>query len=61
MIEQLQGKDLGDALVLPKNLLRSGETTLLDDLTVEDIEKALSVKIKIADESGASLVNIILE
>ena len=60
IIDQLKGKELGEYLVLPKNLLRSGETTLLDDLTVEDIEKALGVDVKIADENGSSLIMTIL-
>jgi len=61
IIDQLKDKELGESLILPKNLLRSGERTLLDDFTVEDIEKTLEVKIKIADESGTSLIMAILE
>ena len=61
IIDQLKGKELGDCLLLPKNLLRSGETTLLDDLTLDDIEKALDIKIKITGESGENFIDTILE
>ncbi|MPN21759.1 hypothetical protein SDC9_169139 [bioreactor metagenome] len=61
IINQLKNKKLGDYLCLPQNLLRSGETTLLDDLTIEDIEKELCVKIRITKESGEDFVKTILE
>lgn len=61
IIKQLKGKDLGEYLCLPQNLLRSGETTLLDDLTIEDIEKELGIKIRIAKENGADFVKTILD
>lgn len=61
IIEQLKGKDLGEYLCLPKNLLRSGEETLLDDITISEIEKELSVKIRISGESGESFIKTILE
>ncbi|MGE4214504.1 MAG: DUF512 domain-containing protein [Anaerotignaceae bacterium] len=61
IINQLKNKKLGEYLCLPQNLLRSGETTLLDDLTVEDIEKELSVKIRITKESGEDFVKAILD
>lgn len=60
IIEQLKDKELGEYLCLPKNLLRSEETTLLDDLTIEDIEKALDISIRITDESGESFVKTVL-
>ncbi len=61
IIDQLKGKDLGEYLMLPKNLLRDGEDVLLDDMTIGDIEKSLGIKIVISDESGESLIKGILE
>lgn len=52
IIHQLEGKVLGERLLLPINLLRSGEMVLLDDVTVADIEKALQVPIDIVKSSG---------
>ena len=56
IIDQLKDKELGEYLVLPDTLLRNGETVLLDDIYLEDIEKALGVPIRIALNSAASLV-----
>lgn len=60
IIEQLKGKDLGEYLILPDSLLRNGETILLDDVYVSDIEEALGVPIKIALNSAESLVDKIM-
>jgi len=60
IIKQLKEEDLGDYLVLPSVLLRSGEEVLLDDLTVKDLEKALQKEIRIVKSDGKSLVDIIL-
>ena len=61
ILKQLKEKELGGRLLLPQNVLRSGETVFLDDLTVEELEKALQVPINIVKSSGYDLVNCILE
>ena len=61
IIEQLKGKELGEYLILPDSLLRNGETVLLDDVYVEDIERELKTNIKISLNSAKSLVDKILE
>jgi putative radical SAM enzyme (TIGR03279 family) len=60
IIKQLKGKELGDALLLPDVLLRSGEQVLLDDLTVQDLEKALQISIRIVQSDGESLLKQII-
>ncbi len=60
IIAQLKGKKLGDKLFLPQNVLRSGETVLLDDVTVSDLEKALQVPINIVKSSGYDFVNALI-
>ena len=60
IINQLKDKQLGDALLLPNVLLRSGEEVLLDDLTVTDLEKALQIQIRIVKSDGTSLIDTIL-
>jgi NifB/MoaA-like Fe-S oxidoreductase len=53
---------LGDKLLLPSVLLRSGETVLLDDLDIKDIEDSLEINVTIVDsESGYDFVNKIIE
>lgn len=59
--EQLQGLSLGERLLLPCNMLRSGEDVFLDDVSVGDLEKALGTEIVIVDEDGADLVASILD
>ncbi len=57
---QLLGKELGEALLLPQNVLRSGERVFLDDLTVDDLENALQVPINIVKSSGCDFLNSIV-
>ena len=61
ILKQLKGKELGGRLLLPQNVLRSGESVFLDDLTVEELEKALQVPINIVKSSGYDFVHCILE
>lgn len=61
IIAQCEGKSLGDRLILPENLLRSGERVLLDDLTVEDLIDTLQVPVDIVKSSGYGLIETILE
>ncbi len=61
IISQLAGRDLGDRLLLPSNLLRSGESVFLDDITLEEAENALQIKINIVESSGQDLVSCLLQ
>ena len=61
LIAQLKDKELGEYLLLPINMFRSGETVFLDDLTAEDVEKALQVKIRIVKSDGQDFVHAILD
>lgn len=58
--DQLLGKELGDRLLLPQNVLRSGEKIFLDDVTLDELENALQVKIDIVKSSGCDFVSSIL-
>lgn len=58
--EQLMGKKLGQRLLLPQNVLRSGEAVFLDDITLEELEKTLQVSINIVKSSGYDFVNAVL-
>lgn len=52
IIEQLKGSELGSSLYIPSNLLRRGEDVLLDDLTIDDLEDKLDVKIVVCSFDG---------
>ena len=56
LIAQLKDQDLGDELLLPSNMIRSGERVFLDDLTIEDAEEALGIPIRIVESGGRDLV-----
>lgn len=61
LLEQLQGKALGERLLLPDNMLRAGERVFLDDVTVEQLEQALGVPVTVVPaDSGFDLVDAIL-
>ena len=57
---QLKEVPLGDRLLLPLTMFRSGEEVLLDDITREELENALQVRINIVKSSGQDLVHAIL-
>ena len=56
LMEQLRGLPLGTELLLPVNMLRSGEQVFLDDVTVEELENALQIKVRIVKSSGQDFV-----
>ncbi|MGP0128804.1 MAG: TIGR03279 family radical SAM protein [cyanobacterium endosymbiont of Rhopalodia musculus] len=45
LLSQLQGKDLGDGILLPSIMLKHNDIYFLDDMTVEELAKQLNVKI----------------
>ncbi len=59
--KQLKGKRLGPRILLPENVLRSGEAVFLDDMTVEELEKSLQVKVDIVKSSGRDFIDAILK
>ena len=45
ILAQLQGRDLGGALLIPDVVLREGEDVFLDDMTLEQLQQSLGVPI----------------
>ena len=58
--EQLKDRELGEKVLIPCNMLRSGEDVFLDDLTVDDIREALGTELVVVDEPGADLVDCVI-
>ena len=56
LIGQLKGNKLGTKLLLPCNMFRDGEDVFLDDVTVNDIEKELNVKVRITGSNEYDLI-----
>ena len=65
MIDQLgkrqqAGEELGDTLLIPVNMLRSGEQVFLDDVTVRDVEESLGIPVTVMETGGQDFVEALL-
>ena len=62
LISQLKAKLHAETLIIPSVMLRSEGDVFLDDVSLEDVEKALSVSVRVTDaNSGFELLENILE
>ncbi len=59
--EQLKGRPLGDKLLLPCNMFRSGEDVFLDDVTLTELAETLQVRTDIVKSSGRDFIEAILD
>ena len=60
IVAQLKGRSLGSELLLPVNVLRSGEDVLLDDMHINEIEKTLQVPVRIVQSNGNDLFDALV-
>lgn len=60
IIRQLQDKPLGDFLVLPSVMLRDEKDRFLDDVTLDEVENALSTPIRLSLSNGESFIDTLL-
>ncbi|MCI9226463.1 MAG: DUF512 domain-containing protein [Dorea sp.] len=60
LIAQLRGRQIGEKLLLPCNMFRSGEEVFLDDVTLADVEEALQVRADIVKSSGRDFIEAVL-
>ncbi len=60
LIEQLKEKELGSRLLLPNNILRSGEDVFLDDYTLKEVSEAIGTEIVITPSDGKGFVDSVL-
>jgi putative radical SAM enzyme (TIGR03279 family) len=60
LVKQLKGKPLGDELLLSKSMFKSDEDIFLDDVTLEQLEETLNVKVRKVDNDGFALLDAIL-
>ena len=51
LLKGLQGKELGDELLLPSVMLRQGEKIFLDDMTLQELSLSLNVYIRIVHDA----------
>lgn len=60
LISQLKNQDLGNTLLLPSSMFRAQGDIMLDDTSVNDIETALNVRVRITQNDGFDLLSAIL-
>ena len=60
LIAQLKGNDLGDNLLVSQAMVRRDSDVFLDDLTIDDVEKALNVEIRTTPSDGYELLDAIM-
>lgn len=60
IVNGLKDKELGQVLLIPKNMLKSDEDVFLDDYTVEKVGTLLNVKVKVLEVNGKAFVDGIL-
>lgn len=60
IIKQLEGVSLGERLLIPSAMLRAENDKFLDDITVEELEEKLSVKVVTVNNNGGDLIDAVL-
>lgn len=61
IIEQLKQTKYAEYVIIPKNMLKVDTEMFLDDVMIEDVEKALNIKVLVCDYTGEDLIKIINE
>ena len=61
LIAQLKGKELGERLLIPINMLRHGEDVFLDDVTLSDVARELNVEVIPVNQDGFDLCDAIFD
>jgi putative radical SAM enzyme (TIGR03279 family) len=59
LIGQLRGKELGNRLLIPNNMLRAGENVFLDDVTLEQVSEELGVPVIPVEQDGFVLCDTV--
>ncbi len=61
IINQLKDKDLGERVLLPYNIVRSGEEVFLDDITLSYVADELNTPCFVINNTGRDFIKSILE
>lgn len=60
IIEQLEGTNLGDQLLIPSSMLRYENDKFLDDVTTTELQEKLNIKLRAVNNSGQDFVDALL-
>lgn len=58
--EQERGTELGEALLIPSTMVRSGEGIFLDDCTMQEVEEALGIRLVPVESGGRDFLDAVL-
>ncbi|MBR5152549.1 MAG: DUF512 domain-containing protein [Clostridia bacterium] len=61
LIAQLQGKELGEELLISSAMLRHDGDMFLDNTTLEEVEKVLGIKVRTVRNDGYELLDALLK
>ena len=60
LMNQLQGRDLGDELLIPSVMLRHEQDIFLGDVSVDEVRERLGVNVRTVENDGAELLDAFL-
>ncbi|MFT9496525.1 DUF512 domain-containing protein, partial [Anaerosolibacter sp.] len=61
IINQLEHKNVGERLIIPESMLKTGEQIFLDDVTVDELQEKLGVRVVVSAVNGKDFLSKILE
>lgn len=61
LLRELINKNLGEKLLLCKNMFRAGTNVMLDDVTADELEYKLGVKVQLVDADGQAFIDALVE
>jgi len=61
IMKQIKVESVLEYIIMPRNMFKSGENIMLDDVTIDDLEKYFKKKIIICDYKGEDLIQLINE
>lgn len=59
ILAQLKGKDLGDELLVPAVMLRHEGDIFLDDVSLNDLQEKLNIKVRVVKNDGYELLDAV--
>lgn len=61
IMKQVQADNVFDYIIMPKNMFKSGESIMLDDVTIAELENYFNKKILLCEYTGEDLIQLINE
>ena len=61
IVEALRGRNLGEAVLVPDVMLKEGEGLFIDDMTVDDLEKALKTRVLVVESTPQGIYDALTD